>query len=566
MNDFRMPTFMPMKTKLLLFLIWIAPFASTAQFTTDTIQNTLVHNVQGSDQVTPLSVTISDGRTYISWFDNSGGSYVLRMQLLNADGTAAWTPNGIIVSAYPQSTALFRYDLVTDQEDNAIVAFQDERSGSLKVVAYKVTPSGVLAWGAAGVQLTDSVADGLAPRITVTQTNHVIVAWNSTIGSAKWIAFQKISPAGNIVWSKRIFDTSKYSRAVMVPTGTDDFLMMYVKETGNFPGVTSTMFAQRFDTNGLPAWILPIQVSTKTIAFFFFPDLIRDGQGGFYAVFNTSNPVVPSLNDVYAQHVSSAGVVWSAAGTQLSNSSTENKSLGGACISNTNTLRVALQVLDGGQGNSGISFQALDQSGAVLLGATGQALKPVVSSIYHRPLALANSGNSYILVFTESTGFGTDKIKALKVDDIGTNQWTYDPTICATPSGKDDLTAGKYTAGQLVMVWADDRFNIGSDNGVYAQNIQGDGSFGAVSTGLPLVSAVSSPVLYPNPGRSVNLLLPEGSAPGLLRVVDINGREVYRAVHSGGNLISIPTIETEGVYSVEWNTKGASYRLNWLNR
>jgi len=555
-----------MKLRLLLLFLALAPLALNAQFTTDTIQNTLVHNVQGSDQVTPLSATTSGGKTYISWFDNSSGSYVLRMQLLNVDGTAAWAPNGIIVSAYPQNTALFRYDLVTDQEDNAIVAFQDERSGSLKVVAYKVTPSGVLAWGAAGVQLTDSVADGLAPRITVTQTNHVIVAWNSTIGSAKWISFQKISPAGNIVWSKRIFDTSKYSRAVMVPTGTDDFLMMYVKETGNFPGVTSTMFAQRFDTNGLPVWTLPVQVSTKTIAFFFFPELIRDGQGGFYTAFNTSNPVVPSLIDVYAQRVSNAGTLWSATGTQLSNSSTENKSFGGACISNTNTLRVALQVLDGGQSNAGISFQALDSAGAVLLGATGQALKPVVSPIYHRPLALANSGNSYILVFTESTGFGTDKIKALKVDDIGTNQWSYDPTICANPSGKDDLTAGKYTAGQLVLVWADDRLTIGSDNGVYAQNIQGNGSFGAVSTGLPAISTVSSPVLYPNPGRSVSLLLPEGSASGLLRVVDITGREIYRSVHTGGNLISIPTIETEGLYSVEWNSNGAYYRLKWMNR
>lgn len=555
-----------MKSRLLLVLLTLVPLALNAQFTTDTIQNTLVHNVQGSDQVTPLSATTSSGKTYISWFDNSGGSYVLRMQLLNLDGTAAWSQNGIVVSAYPQNTALFRYDLVTDQEDNAIVAFQDERSGSLKVVAYKVTPSGVLAWGAAGVQLTDSIADGLAPRITVTQTNHVIVAWNSTIGSAKWIAFKKISPAGNIVWSKRIFDTSKYSRAVMVPTGTDDFLMMYVKETGNFPGVTSTMFAQRFDTNGLPVWTLPVQVSTKTITFFFFPDLIRDDQGGFYTVFNTSNPVVPSLIDVYAQRVSNTGLLWSANGTQLSNSSTENKSFGGACISNTNTLRVALQVLDGGQSNSGISFQALDSAGAVLLGATGQALKPVVSPIYHRPLALANSGNSYILVFTESTGFGTDKIKALKVDDIGTNQWSYDPTICATPSGKDDLTAGKYTAGQLVLVWADDRFTIGSDDGVYAQNIQGNGSFGAVSTGLPALSFVSSPVLYPNPGRSVSLLLPEGSASGILRILDITGREVYRGIHAEGNLISIPTIETEGLYSVEWNSNGASYRLKWVNR
>lgn len=561
-----MITFISMKKKILLLLIWIAPFVSQAQFTTDTIQNTLVQNVQGSDQVTPLSVTTSDGRTYISWFDNSGGSYVLRMQLLNADGTAAWSPNGIIVSAYPQSTALFRYDLAIDQEENAIVAFQDERSGSLKVVVYKVNLSGVLVWGAAGVQLTDSTADGLAPRITVTQTNQVIVAWNSTIGSAKWISFKKISPSGNIIWSKRILDGNKYSRAVMVPTDVDDFLMMYVKETGNFPGVTSTLFAQRFDSNGLPVWTLPVQVSTKTITFFFFPDLIRDGQGGFYAVFNTSNPVAPSLNDVYAQHVSNGGTLWSATGTRLSVTTTQNNLLGGACVSNSNTLRVAIQVLDGGQSNSGISFQALDSAGNVLLGPTGHALKPVVSPIYHLPRALVNAWNGYILVFTESTGFGTDKIKALKVDDIGTNQWTYDPTLCATPSGKDDLTAGKFVNGQVVMVWADDRFVVGSDNGVYAQNIQGNGTFGTVSTGLQVITAGSQPILAPNPGRTSNLLLPAGGESGLLRIVDISGREVYRNRFTGLSTIPMPSIEPEGTYTVEWNANGNVWRLKWVNR
>lgn len=557
-----------MKNFITIFFLFFSSLAF-AQFGTDTVQNTLIHNIAGFEQSVPLSATTITGKTYISWFDNSSGSYVLKMQLLDAAGNAMWGNGGMVVSAYPQGTALFRYDLAVDNDENAIVAFQDERSGTLKVVVYKVNLSGALVWGNAGVALSDSTADGLGPRIGITQSNNVIVAWNASAGSAKWISFQKISAGGNIMWSKRIKDSNKYSRAVMVPNGSDQIMMMYVREVGNFPGVTSTMFAQIFDANGIAVWPSPVQVSSKTIAYFFFPNIISDGNGGFYIAFNTSNPVSLSLNDVYAQHVYSNGTLWSASGTEVANSVTEHKSTGGFCYnSTTSSLYVALQVLDGSQGSSGVSIQQLDATGNVQFGPNALNIKPI-SATYFNPNAIVDAGNGLITIFTEGSAFGSQLIKAFKTDYSGNLIWAYEPTVCATASNKDDLSAGKFLNNQVVMVWADDRLGIGTDLGIYAQNLTGDGGFG-ITTGINENSFASAFSVFPNPGSHSSLrFISTVYTLAELQLTDVTGKLIFNqpvAVLSGENILTLPGDIQQGVYTITLREGSNVQHLRWIKQ
>src|SRR3954462_10288427 len=105
-----------MKHTLLLLGICMSAFFSNAQWTADTTLNTLVRDTAGA--TTPHIATLSDGKSYISWFEQGTQNYELRMQLLDADGYEVWTHGGIVISAYPQSTALYRYDLKIDNEGN----------------------------------------------------------------------------------------------------------------------------------------------------------------------------------------------------------------------------------------------------------------------------------------------------------------------------------------------------------------------------------------------------------------------------------------------------------------
>ena len=139
-----------MRSPLLALLI-TACTAATAQWTTPT-ENTRVSGTGSVEAATPMSAPGPDGSTYITWFEGASG-YRLMMQRLDADGFALWDAGGIVVSDEPQNSALFRFDFTSDNAGNAIVAFQDERSGNLDVVAYRAAPDGTMLWGD-GIALT----------------------------------------------------------------------------------------------------------------------------------------------------------------------------------------------------------------------------------------------------------------------------------------------------------------------------------------------------------------------------------------------------------------------------
>lgn len=544
---------------LLTFFIVCVALVARGQFTIDTLQNTVVHELAGSEQSVPLTATTSDGRTYVSWFDNSTGQYELRMQLLDQNGIEQWSSGGLVVSNFPQNSALYRYGLVVDNENNAIVAFQDERTGSLQVVAYKITPAGFSAWGS-GVVLQDSTSGGLGPRLTVNGLNEVIIAWNASLGNSKWVAYAKITPGGQLQWIRRIWNNQKYSRPVMLPASASGFQMLYVQETGNFPAGTSTMYLQRFDSSGTAQWASPVQVSSKTIAFFFFPEIISDGNDGIYIAFNTGNPSNPALNDVYAQHVDSAGVKWSATGTQCANSVTDQKLTGGFCTDSTgHDLFVALQILNSSQSSSGISLQRLDSAGNRMLGSNAISLRPV-SANYYLPVGITRLGMGVMIPYLLG-GFGNQTLQGLISDYNGAPLLGYDPMISAALSNKQDVNCGPNMNGQVVLVWEDDRV----DGGIYTQNLRENGGFGPL--GINGTRNKYNVLVYPNP-HAQPLLKVESPSYGQaeLTVEQHTGAEVYRAnVHllPGTNEILLPEGLSSGMYIVRLISEG---KTKWIGK
>jgi len=553
--------------KIYFFVCFIlVQLSISAQFTNDTTSNTTVADWTGSEQATPLTATTSTGLTYISWFDNSSSNYDLRIQLLDADGNKLWADSGLIVSSFPQSSALYGYDLKTDNENNAVVAFQDTRSGDLRIVVYKIDIAGNFAWSNTGIELTDSSATGLGPNIGITASNNVIIAWSADYNGSRWLSFQKLSASGTVLWSNRIFDQTNfrnYTRAKMVPTRTDDIMMMYVEEIGGFPGVTSTLFAQHFDMNGDPVWMNAVQVSTNTIPFFIFPEIVSDENGGFFTAFNSSNPINPGLNDVFAQHVDSSGNLWSVGGTQVANSSTEHKSTGGFSYNAINDeFSVALQVLNGGQGSSGVFIQSMDNMGNVLFGANAIQLKNI-DPIYYNPHALVDAGDGLICVFSFG-GFGAQELSSIKTDYSGNILWAYEPMVSTYLSNKDDLSAGLFKNGQTVIVWQDDRI----DGGVYTQNLRGDGTFGII-TGLNELPSLDNLTLYPNPSSVARLSFNSVTSEMIhVSICNVEGKELYSSsisIDQGINTITLPSTElSAGVYFVNVSSKTGRKILNWV--
>jgi hypothetical protein len=235
-----------MKQLLLTALLATSCLATQAQWTSNAALNTAVEDVAGTTEVTPLSAPGLAGSTWVSWFEAAGGGgYQMRAQLLDRNGNKTLGPNGLLVSSNPQGSALFRYDLQSDAAGNAILAFQDTRSGGTsQCVVYKISPTGTQLWGANGIQLLDPVAQsGLSPTIAVLNSGNVVVAWNSSAsGSRTAVAFQKFTPAGVPVWAapRRMTDAAaNIERAVPMATAADEVLMYYVRRAGIGLGVST---------------------------------------------------------------------------------------------------------------------------------------------------------------------------------------------------------------------------------------------------------------------------------------------------------------------------------------
>ncbi|HMG15600.1 MAG TPA: hypothetical protein VK590_09145, partial [Saprospiraceae bacterium] len=336
------------------------------QWTNDVGLNTVVSDFAGSEQSVPHSVTTSDGLTYISWFDNSNGTYRFRMQLLDAKGYKLWEPDGKIVSDKAQNTAIYRYDLKIDHQDNAIVAFQDERTGELQIVAYKLDKSGNQLWGNDGISLIDTTSsEGLGPAIGIIDNDDVIIAWNADDNTNKWIAFTKLSSNGIVQWDSlhRVKDatvTKKYSRPSIIAAKSVGFYMLYAEEGGGFGLPPSTMLTQLYKPDGTAYWQIPMAVSSKKIPFFFFPEPVSDNNAGYYIAYNTSNPDIASLNDVYVQRITTTGVLFGADGVQACNSPTNSKSLSGSVyLEDKDQLWVLVRMQDANQSLSGVYVQAI---------------------------------------------------------------------------------------------------------------------------------------------------------------------------------------------------------------
>ena len=420
--------------KVYIFFLLLLPFLAEAQFANDSTNNVVIQDAIGSEQATPLISARNDGGVYISWFDQSSGSYVLRMQRLDALGNKLWGTNGVVVSNAPQSTALFRYDLKTDNEGNAIVAFQDQRTGNMQIVAQKMDSTGAPVWTTNGVVLLDAdAAEGLAPVIGVLSNNNVVVAWNAySSTNQKWVCFIELNPATgasiNGAGPARIKPatgtTPNYSRPSIASYANNEYYLMYVQETGNFPGLTCKLYAKRMATNYVNLWTAPIQFTTKTITAFFFPKIISDGATGFLCAFNTGNPSNAALTSVYLQHVDSSGTSWSAIGTALTSSINVNSYLGGYFYNaTTNQTWIALQVTNTGQSASGNSIQRVSSTGQNLCGTNGIVVDAQTTNMTI-PVGIAQDDNNAMLVYYTG-GFNQVAIKATLIDSMGIKQWPF---------------------------------------------------------------------------------------------------------------------------------------------
>jgi len=532
-----------MRTTTLLF-VSLLTHTAFAQWDIPSV-NTPVRAMEGVEAVTPLSAMGRQGSTYISWFELSDAGYLLRIQRLDVDGVAEWESGGLVVSEEPQNSALFRYDLASDLEGNAIVAFQDERTGSLDVVAYKVAPDGSMVWGS-GLALPTPDGTGLAPSIGVLNDNRVVIAWNTDF-TPSTVAFQVVSPDGipDPLGTQQISSTGNLGRPKIVPCSDGGFWIQYVEQDGNFlaPGfMTATRFSAALEPGS------PVIVSSKPIAGFYFPQPISDGHDGLYVSFNTGNSANVNLTNIYVQRLRADGSFWNDKGTPVEEGATTQRytySATPALVNDDDGLMLAYQRTNLDQSQGGISVQRMDTAGTRILGDMGVVVTPANNQL---PAPFGNAPlPDGIVTTTLDVGTGPNKLSAQQIGLDGLSIGS-PISLCTVSSAKDDPSLIPFRQGQAVAVWQDQRSGSGA---IYAQPIQPD-----FNVGLTAVRGTENTLqFWPNPTTGQVRVFAQGEAGDLLdlRVIDATGRTTWsmRSVpfSAEGNLLDLSAL-APGSYSL----------------
>lgn len=476
---------------LLFFSFLFFTLPSHSQWTSNTALNTPVDPASNSNQ--PLSVTTSDGKTFISYYKQDGSNYNMYLQLLDAQGVKQFGSSGQLISSYPSGSATFVYNLALDQNDNAIISFQDERTGSQAGVAYKVTTGGTQLWGSSGVVL----GPGLAPHAAALPSGDVVIGWNpATSGS---ISYQKYDAAGTGVWPSVKSYTHPGGGNISFPRmfalSNNEFIMLYKKPAGTF--FITNVYAQRFDLNGDPVWPSPVMLSTGVTNFVNAINFVPDGNDGLYCSFPAA-VTSPVSNEGIVQHLRSDGSLgFGITGAKFTTATNINEYENFLAIDTVNQALWMTEIqTDINQNNAGVFVQKFDTSGNRLFGNSAIQLLPI-SAPFYRPGGISMMDSSAVVVYTDDA---TNQINAAKINPDGTTAWLpFNTLLCSVSNVKSDPSLGLYRNDQVVLVWSDGR---GGSDGVYAQNITKDGLIGP--TGISNISDGTGLLIsaFPNPVKS----------------------------------------------------------------
>lgn len=467
------------KIFLSLFLVLIA-IHSTAQWTDDPSQNTVVNNLSGS-QAVPHIAYDDEGNFYIGFYSNETGNYNIRLQYFTFDGVAQWDAAGLLVSNHAQNSWVTDWDLATDNNGNCVLAFNDVRDGNANVYAYAISPEGNFLWGADGIQLTSNPEDEYAPSITVNADNNTIVSWQQPGTPYRKAVIQKITPDGTLSWgaSGISYQSGAYSYGMPQVLGVegDNFLMAFYKETGSFPAIVREIYVQKFNASGSPVWASDVLVSNSNgINPYNNFNMASDNANGIIIAWMDDRNSDMNIDGAVQWILSDGTTDWPENGSVVNaNEFNSDQNLQIIGVSNENEVVVSWSKKSADQNQTAVSGQKFSSSGERLWGESGKDFIPMSAMVDGADGGAIYNGTNSIFIYEEFvSGSAFSHVSAFAVDNNGIMIWDPTTTLMASrTTSKVHLVLSQLYNNQLIATWEE-----GDNSDIYMQNIYTDGSMG----------------------------------------------------------------------------------------
>ncbi|MDC8001091.1 T9SS type A sorting domain-containing protein [Aequorivita todarodis] len=511
---------------------FLTVFVGTAQWTTDTALNTLVAE---SGELDMQARGTSDGQTYVVFWKNVGAptNIELRMQVMDADGNRKFGDDGMLVSnQLPMSTFTVIMNTVVDADDNLYIGVTG--TDDFSAYAFKMDSNGNQLWGANGI----SLGTGVPVTILPLSSGDAIVSWHDS-GAA---VMQKYDSSGNAVWpGTKTIGSGNTTAANLFELSNTDFEVVY---HSILSGISSNLFAQRYDTDGDPVWSNAVQIADGTTAFNRAYTGVQDGDVVYMGYFSSTG----NRFDSYLQRINPNGTLpWGINGSDFDTNQTEYEmDTEIAFQSGSQYVWAIATYRNATQSERGEYVQKFDKdSGARELTDHAKVVFPIGNDKSHEgSLQLRNGNPLFLMEEGENNGVSPTTLNAVHLDENGDFAWSEETRPVATfAADKSRINFTKEANMQNVAVFIEDK---GTGLKIYAQNVVDD------TAGIEEFSDVN--LFFANPvKREINL---KANVPiEEIAINNVLGQQVFSSNYKGETTININTESWKsGVYFMNVST------------
>jgi hypothetical protein len=303
---------------LALVLLTFLPRPATAAWPSDPMVNLPLCTIAGS-QTSPAAVSDAAGGAIVAWDDQRTGSYDIYVQRVDATGTPRWAAGGVALCAAPGAQGV--PEIAPDGSGGAIVVWSDLRGANADLYAQRVDSTGTPLWTTNGVAICLATSYQFNPKLIPDDSGGAIITWEDNRTGNSKIYAQRVNANRVPQWTGNgvLLTTSLagQARPIIVSNGAGGAIVAW-EDVRNGLG---DIYCMRILANGArdPVW----PAAGRIVSLFLgrgqqeSPAMVVDGAGGALVAWAWWDG---ASHDVHVQHVLASGALdpaWPANGRAL---------------------------------------------------------------------------------------------------------------------------------------------------------------------------------------------------------------------------------------------------------
>ncbi|MFI5372185.1 MAG: FlgD immunoglobulin-like domain containing protein [Candidatus Eisenbacteria bacterium] len=448
-------------------------------------------------QYSPAAVPDGSGGAIIVWDDYRAGNGDIYAQHVLASGIVdpAWPVDGRAICVLPSDQT--NVVICPDAGGSAILAWSDNRSGSsYDIYAQHVLSSGVLdpAWPANGRAICTVAQDQTNPVIVSDGAGGAIMAWTdnrpvsaSDIYAGHVLASGVVDPAWPAGGRAICAAAGNQSGQQVVTDGAGGAIVGWSDERSG--ASNDDIYAQHVSSSGVvdPAWPVDGSYICNQPSYQFLNTMAADGGGGAFLAWQDLRAGVNY--NIYVEHVLPDGILdsWPGGGVQLAPSIYSQRN---SQLVPDGSGGVIVAWIDGRSGYDMVFAQHVIGGGGIDPYWSTSGLQVTYSGFNKSGLTVAPDGSGGMLAgFEDRHATNTPHIYAQHILAAGYTDpsWPSDSrAVCLAGTAQLEPTMTTDGAGGAILAWGDYRTSYSSTD-IYAQRVE---AFGYLGNPEPAITGV----------------------------------------------------------------------------